>query len=61
LTPTTPDSTSSALTATRPFIPRRIGLHWRVLGIREHGDGEDTIFWYWIGSHAEYDRMIAAG
>ena len=38
----------------------RIGLHWRVLGVRERGGAEDTIIWYWIGSHAEYDRLIAA-
>ncbi|MBI5164036.1 MAG: hypothetical protein HY985_09050 [Magnetospirillum sp.] len=32
----------------------RIGIHWRALGTR---DGEDMI-WFWIGSHAEYDRLI---
>ena len=32
----------------------RIGLHWRALGIR---DGDEMI-WFWIGSHADYDRLI---
>jgi hypothetical protein len=34
----------------------RIGLHYRALAIR---DGEDFI-WFWIGSHAEYDRLLGA-
>jgi hypothetical protein len=37
----------------------RIGLHWRVLGLRRTVMNEDTIIWYWIGSHAEYDRRIS--
>ena len=32
----------------------RIGIHWRALGVRE---GE-TMIWFWIGSHADYDRLI---
>ncbi len=32
----------------------RIGIHWRALGVRE---GEEMI-WFWIGSHADYDRLI---
>ena len=32
----------------------RIGLHRRALGVR---DGDDLI-WFWIGSHADDDRMI---
>jgi len=31
----------------------RIGIHWRALGTRE---GEEMI-WFWIGSHADYDRF----
>jgi hypothetical protein len=37
----------------------RIGLRWRALGYREVILGEDTVTWFWIGSHAEYDQMIA--
>jgi hypothetical protein len=32
----------------------RIGLGWRALGLMEE-DG--TMTWFWIGSHAEYDRL----
>jgi hypothetical protein len=35
----------------------RIGLRWRALGYRERVDGADTVTWFWIGSHAEYDRL----
>jgi len=31
----------------------RIGIHWRALGYREAGRGEDTLIWFWIGSHAD--------
>lgn len=32
----------------------RVGRSWRALAVR---DGDDFI-WYWIGSHAEYDRYL---
>ncbi len=32
----------------------RVALGWRALGLI---DG-DTITWFWIGSHADYDRLI---
>ena len=32
----------------------RISIGCRALGVLEG----DTIYWFWIGSHAEYDRMI---
>ena len=34
----------------------RIGIGWRALGSR---DG-DFVSWFWIGSHAEYDRLISS-
>jgi hypothetical protein len=33
----------------------RVGLHYRALAI-EVGDG---FTWFWIGTHADYDRMLA--
>ena len=39
---------------TRPIFSVRIGLNYRAVGIR---DGDDMIL-YWIGSHAEYDKLI---
>ena len=32
----------------------RAGLHYRALGI----DVDDGIMWIWIGTHADYDKMI---
>jgi hypothetical protein len=32
----------------------RVGAHYRALGV----DVEDDILWFWIGSHADYDRMV---
>ena len=39
---------------TRPIYSVRIGMDYRAVGAR---DGSDII-WYWIGSHAEYDKLI---
>jgi hypothetical protein len=33
----------------------RVGLHYRALGVREE---EDLVIWFWVGSHAEYDRLL---
>jgi len=40
---------------TRPIYSVRIGLNYRAVGIREKGD----IIWYWIGSHADYDKLVS--
>jgi hypothetical protein len=40
--------------ATRPIYSARVGLGYRALGVR---DGEAMI-WFWIGPHAEYDRLL---
>jgi hypothetical protein len=37
-----------------PLYSVRIGRGWRALGLLE----DDTVTWFWIGSHAEYDRLI---
>jgi hypothetical protein len=31
----------------------RVGLHYRALATEVDGD----LVWFWIGSHAEYDRL----
>ncbi|MDD5484025.1 MAG: hypothetical protein PHP98_10340 [Kiritimatiellae bacterium] len=38
-----------------PTYSVRIGLGWRALGFRED---DDTLVWFWIGSHANYERRI---
>ena len=37
----------------------RVGIHWRALGYRDTEGGQDTFTWFWIGSHAEYDKLTA--
>ena len=36
------------------FWSVRIGLHYRALAVQ---DGDDIV-WFWIGHHADYDRLI---
>ena len=38
----------------KPIYSVRVGLGCRALDAR---DG-DQMIWFWIGSHAEYDRLI---
>ncbi|MBC8867900.1 MAG: hypothetical protein H8E44_00695 [Planctomycetes bacterium] len=38
-----------------PIFSARVGIGNRAVGVR---DG-DAIVWFWIGSHAEYDRLVA--
>lgn len=40
-----------------PFWSVRVGLHYRALAIEDSGD----LIWVWIGTHAEYDRLIQRG
>jgi mRNA-degrading endonuclease RelE of RelBE toxin-antitoxin system len=39
---------------TEPIYSARINIDYRALGIV---DGEEII-WFWIGSHAEYDKLL---
>ena len=32
----------------------RVGAHYRALGMEK----PEGIIWFWIGSHADYDRML---
>ena len=33
----------------------RVGQHYRALAFEE----EDGYYWFWIGPHSEYDRLLA--
>ncbi|MGD1276542.1 MAG: hypothetical protein ABR964_04885 [Tepidisphaeraceae bacterium] len=37
-----------------PIYSVRVGIGWRALGLKQG----QTILWFWIGSHAEYDRLL---
>ena len=39
----------------RPIYSVRVGLGYRALAIREG----DTVAWFWVGSHAEADRLLS--
>jgi hypothetical protein len=34
----------------------RVGVGWRAVGVLRKAD--DTIIWFWIGSHSEYDYLL---
>lgn len=41
--------------STRPIYSVRASLDYRAVSVR---DG-DTLVWFWIGSHADYDKLLA--
>jgi hypothetical protein len=41
--------------AVQPIYSARVGRHYRAVGIRD----ADEMIWFWIGSHAEYDQLLA--
>jgi hypothetical protein len=41
--------------ATRPIFSARVGLAYRALCVK---DGEVCV-WFWIGTHDDYERVIA--
>jgi len=38
----------------QPIYSVRVGIGYRSLGLLE----DDHIFWFWVGSHAEYDQLL---
>lgn len=38
-----------------PIFSARVGLNYRAVGSRET---DDSILWFWIGSHADYDQLL---
>jgi hypothetical protein len=40
---------------TKPIDSVRVGRGHRAVGIRE----ADEVVWFWIGSHAAYDQLLA--
>lgn len=36
------------------FRSARVGLHYRALAV----EVSDGLLWFWIGSHADYDRLV---
>lgn len=54
---TSPDHTSLSFKRvheTEPLYSVRISLNYRAIGLAEG----DTMTWFWIGSHADYDEKL---
>ena len=49
-----PDHPSLHIKKVGPYRSVRVGIAYRDLGVK---DG-DTIVWFWIGNHDEYERLI---
>ena len=37
------------------FHSVRVGAHYRALAV----DAPDGVLWFWIGTHGDYDRIVA--
>jgi len=40
--------------STRPIFSARISMEFRTVGVID----ADEITWFWIGSHADYDKLL---
>ena len=40
---------------TEPIYSARISRDYRAVGVKDHNE----IVWFWIGSHADYDNLLA--
>lgn len=38
-----------------PIYSARVGMHYRAIGLLIEGE----IVWFWVGSHADYDALLA--
>ena len=54
--PSHPGLNFKRIHATRPIYSVRISRDLRALGVVE----DDEILWFWIGSHSDYDKLIAS-
>lgn len=39
------------------FCSVRVGLRYRALAVEHEGE----LVWFWIGSHADYDKLLGRG
>ena len=53
--PAHPSLRFKSIHPSKPYYSVRASLGYRAVGIR---DGE-VMIWFWIGSHTDYDRLIA--
>jgi hypothetical protein len=53
--PNHPSLNFKRIHSTKPICSARVSLQYGTLGVVQG----DTIVWFWIGSHADYGRLIA--
>jgi len=54
LDPAHPSLAFKRVHATEPIYSVRVSRGYRALGLRER----DLVTWFWIGSHADYERTL---
>ncbi|MFW6358957.1 MAG: type II toxin-antitoxin system RelE family toxin [Chroococcales cyanobacterium] len=53
--PTHPSLEFKKLNTQETVYSVRVGIGWRAVGVEKK---PDTIVWFWIGSHSEYDKLL---
>ncbi|HEY9866890.1 MAG TPA: hypothetical protein V6D21_22140 [Candidatus Obscuribacterales bacterium] len=53
--PSHPSLEFKNLNTTEPVYSVRVGVGWRAVGVMKNSD---TILWFWIGSHSDYDKLL---
>lgn len=42
--------------STLPIYSARVDLDWRAVGVLK----SETMVWFWVGPHSEYEKLLAA-
>jgi hypothetical protein len=53
--PAHPSLEFKKLNTKQPVYSVRAGIGWRAVGVMKNSD---TIVWFWIGSHSNYDKLL---
>lgn len=53
--PTHPSLEFKKLNTQQPVYSVRAGMGWRAVGVMKEAN---TIVWFWIGSHSNYDKLL---
>ncbi|MFZ9738626.1 MAG: hypothetical protein ACO3EZ_11515 [Prochlorotrichaceae cyanobacterium] len=53
--PSHPSLEFKKLNTKEPLYSVRAGIGWRAIGVLKQ---PNTIVWFWIGSHSEYDKLL---
>ena len=40
--------------STLPIYSARVDLDWRAVGVLK----DNTVIWFWVGSHSDYERLL---